>query len=199
MKNINIINEQFKNDCQIVNLKSEYPGYTGKEEFAIITNLSETELNEKYEELLSPLKPFILMPLEFADIRDDFIKNEKKHSTRASRSINVLDISENFEVSEAPFSNAEEVITIKDIVRSAISTLPSIQKRRTMKYFFEGKTISAIAQEEDVNLNVVSKSLKTAIRNLINYFSKNGIAISVIEDYFNASFSSLIEKSCTNV
>lgn len=40
-------------------MKYEYPGYTGEEKWAIITGLTEEELNEKYAEKTASLRPFI--------------------------------------------------------------------------------------------------------------------------------------------
>lgn len=45
--------EQFKYDCKVINLSYEYPGYTGEEKWAIITDLTEEELRKKYEEIIS--------------------------------------------------------------------------------------------------------------------------------------------------
>ena len=41
------LDEQFDKDCKVIKLKYEYPGYTGEEKWAIITGLTEEELNEK--------------------------------------------------------------------------------------------------------------------------------------------------------
>ena len=38
------LDEQFKCDCKVINLSYEYPGYTGEEKWAIITDLTEEEL-----------------------------------------------------------------------------------------------------------------------------------------------------------
>ena len=44
----NTILEQFKDECQVIEFKYEYPGYVGYEQYGIITALSESELTEKY-------------------------------------------------------------------------------------------------------------------------------------------------------
>lgn len=46
------LDEQFDKDCKVIKLKYEYPGYTGEEKWAIITGLTEEELDEKYAEKL---------------------------------------------------------------------------------------------------------------------------------------------------
>lgn len=48
---LSALDEQFKYECKVINLSYEYPGYTGKEKWAIITDLTEKELIEKYDEI----------------------------------------------------------------------------------------------------------------------------------------------------
>lgn len=47
---ISALDEQFKFECKVINLSYEYPGYIGEEKWAIITGLTEEELNERYAE-----------------------------------------------------------------------------------------------------------------------------------------------------
>ena len=42
---LSALDEQFKYECKVINLSYEYPGYTGKEKWAIITDLTEEELS----------------------------------------------------------------------------------------------------------------------------------------------------------
>lgn len=70
------LDEQFKCDCKVINLSYEYPGYTGEEKWAIITDLTEEELIEKYEEIISSYRPFIVLSSMFGSVRADFIRNE---------------------------------------------------------------------------------------------------------------------------
>lgn len=44
-------NDLFKNECKIINLKYEYEGYTGTEQWAIVSELTEKELFEFLIEL----------------------------------------------------------------------------------------------------------------------------------------------------
>ena len=43
---LSALDEQFKYECKVINLSYEYPGYTGKEKWAIITDL--TEINRLF-------------------------------------------------------------------------------------------------------------------------------------------------------
>lgn len=85
------LDEQFDKDCKIIKLKYEYPGYTGEEKWAIITGLTEEELNEKYAEKTASLRPFIVLDLAFGKARTKFINNENKHYMRGVRSIEPFD------------------------------------------------------------------------------------------------------------
>lgn len=40
--------ELFAKDCKLINLKYEYDGYTGTEKWAVVTELTEEELWDKY-------------------------------------------------------------------------------------------------------------------------------------------------------
>ena len=85
------LDEQFDKDCKVIKLKYEYPGYTGEEKWAIITGLTEEELNEKYAEKTASLRPFIVLDLAFGKARTKFINNENKHYMRGVRSIEPFD------------------------------------------------------------------------------------------------------------
>lgn len=50
---ISALDEQFKFECKVINLSYEYPGYIGEEKWAIITGLTEEELNERYAEKIA--------------------------------------------------------------------------------------------------------------------------------------------------
>ncbi len=94
---LSALDEQFKCDCKVINLSYEYPGYTGDEKWAIITDLTEKELIEKYDEIISSYRPFILLSSLFGSVRADYIRNEDKFSKRAKRSISIFDFSEETE------------------------------------------------------------------------------------------------------
>ena len=87
---ISALDEQFKKDCKVINLKYEYPGYTGIEQWAIITDLSEEDLCTKYAEQIAPFRPYILLSASFGVVRDDYRRNEKKHQMRATRNIDAF-------------------------------------------------------------------------------------------------------------
>lgn len=46
--------------------------------------MSESELNEKYKDIIEGYSPYILLDLNYKAARDEYRKNEKKHSWRAT-------------------------------------------------------------------------------------------------------------------
>ena len=46
--NLDALTEAFKADCKVIRLKYEYPGYTGTEKYAIISDLSYEQIVEKH-------------------------------------------------------------------------------------------------------------------------------------------------------
>ncbi len=78
-------NKTFKQECKIINLEIEYPGYKGAERYAIITDLSEEVLNARYSEQIEKYRPFIILSKEMGLAMKEFNNNEKKHSMRLAR------------------------------------------------------------------------------------------------------------------
>ena len=65
------VNEQeelFAQDCKLINLRYEYSGFTGTEKWAIITELSEEALWDKYPDVISRYTPFILLSMAQGEV-----------------------------------------------------------------------------------------------------------------------------------
>lgn len=75
---------------------------------------------------------------------------------------------------DKPLSLEDEVIrkSTFDELKKAIELLPTVQKSRIKKYYFEDKSEVDIAKEEKVSQKNVSKSLSVAIRNLKEILKK---------------------------
>ena len=169
------LDEQFDKDCKVIKLKYEYPGYTGEEKWAIITDLTEEELSKKYEEIISSYRPFIILSSLFGSVRTDFIRNEDKFSKRAKRSISIFDFSEETEEHHPEIAAndlEEEAISNEtaEQVQAAIALLKPIQRERLIKYFFEGKSLLQIAAEEGKSYSTVYESYRAALKKLKKIF-----------------------------
>ena len=84
-KQFNELELQFQEECEVINLKYEYDGYNGDISWAIISNLSEDEILEKYRSIIGDYMPFIILPSAFGEVRDEYRRNEKKFQMRAIR------------------------------------------------------------------------------------------------------------------
>ena len=63
-------------------------------------------------------------------------------------------------------SNFVEKKIINEELRDAISSLPEIQKRRIIKYYFYNKTFEEIAKEEQCSKVAIKYSIDSAIKNI---------------------------------
>ena len=138
-------------------------------------DLTEEELIEKYEEIISSYRPFIVLSSMFGSVRADFIRNEDKFSKRAKRSISIFDFSEETEEHHPEIAAndlEEEAISneMAEQVRDAIAQLKPIQRERLIKYFFEGKSLLQIAAEEGKSYSTVYESYQAALKKLKKIF-----------------------------
>lgn len=147
------LDKRFAAECKVINLKYEYPGYTGNEQWGIITKLSESELNDRYANQIAGFKPFILLTAAFGKARDDFRRNENKHRMRAIRSFDMYSWDdEEFEAHHPELSvRAKDPcleVTRYDELYKAIELLPETQRRRLKLCYFVGYTEKVIAEIE---------------------------------------------------
>lgn len=80
-----VLKEEFQNECKVINLKYEYEGYSGKAQWAIISELSEEEILEKYKPIVQDYIPFLVLPPTYGEVRQQFRRNENKHYMRMVR------------------------------------------------------------------------------------------------------------------
>ena len=84
------VNEQeelFAQDCKLINLRYEYSGFTGTEKWAIITELSEEALWDKYPDVISRYTPFILLSMAQGEVISESHRNNDKYEKRSKRTI----------------------------------------------------------------------------------------------------------------
>lgn len=169
---LDILKEEFQSECKVINLKYEYEGYIGKEQWAIISELTEKEILKKYSEFIDDYIPFLTLSPAFGEIRDEFRRNEKKHHMRSVRSVDAFGYEDERTEQHHPelISDTLESAFLKSETEKAlfeaIRMLKPIQRERLTKYYFQGKNASQIAKEEGVSSQAVDKSLAAAIENL---------------------------------
>ena len=181
--------ELFAKDCKLINLRYEYTNYTGKEKWAVITELTEKELRKKYPDIIKRYTPFVLLSMAQGEVINEADRNDDKYEKRAKRTLDVYgyedDISEQFHRElitpfADPFEQAEEEqleiekeqLSRMEIakVRKVLEMMKPIQKERLCKVVLLGLSSRKIAQEEGVNYSAVDKSRAAAIKNFKKYY-----------------------------
>lgn len=181
--------ELFAKDCKLINLRYEYTNYTGKEKWAVVTELTEKKLRKKYPDIIKRYTPFVLLSMAQGEVINESDRNDDKYEKRAKRTLDVYgyedDISEQFHRElitpfADPFEQAEEEqleIEKEQLrrmkiakVRKVLEMMKPIQKERLCKVVLMGLSSRKIAQEEGVNYSAVDKSIAAAIKNFKKYY-----------------------------
>lgn len=173
MTEIKALELQFADECRVIEMKYEYSDYTGSERFGIITALTEKQLVDKYGSVLDVYKPYIVLDLAFAEVRDNFIRNEWKYEKRAQRALS-YGLDADFEVHHQECASPDcltQVIAAetKEKVWAALDRLTPTQKRRAIEHFMFGKSIRRIASEEGVDFTTVRESISSIVKKLKKY------------------------------
>ena len=175
-------NRQFEKECKVIDLRYEYAGYVGEERYAIVSELSEAELWERYPEIIREYVPFVLLSVAQGKVIDEFNQNEQKFQKRQKRNEDVFGyeegISEIFhpqlitgdclEILEQYETRNEEHETLKQ----AWKTLTPIQRQRVIKRCVLQKGLVEIAMEEGVNHSKVDNSVRAAIKKMKKFFEE---------------------------
>ena len=181
--------ELFAKDCKLINLRYEYTNYTGKEKWAVVTELTEKKLRKKYPDIIKRYTPFVLLSMAQGEVINEADRNDDKYGKRAKRTLDVYgyedDMSEQFHRElitpfADPFEQAEEEhleiekeqLRRMEIakVRKVLEMMKPIQKERLCKVVLMGLSSRKIAQEEGVNYSAVDKSIAAAIKNFKKYY-----------------------------
>ncbi len=171
------LKQQFAKECKLINLQFEYTGYQGEEQWAIVSELTADELMEKYPELIVTYIPFVRLSVSQGEAITEFNNIEAKHRMRSLRHGHAFDTRDGeFEIHNPKYAyhpnyidELEEQDEIERLYQ-AMSSLSEVQKRRLNKYFFDGKTLEAIAVEEGVTKQSIDESIKGAIKKMKKFF-----------------------------
>ena len=176
--------ELFAKDCKLINLKYEYDGYTGTEKWAVVTELTEEELWDKYPDIISRYTPFVLLSVAQGKVIIDDNRETHRCEMRDARHLDAfcyeddlfeqfhneafLDFVDPFELREAEeIAERKELQRLREIekVKIVLSMMKPAQERRLYKFVIEGKSCREIATEEGTYHSSVSKSIEAAKKN----------------------------------
>lgn len=165
------LDEQFGKECKVIDLKYEYPGFTGTERYGIITALSLDELNLKYGSILNRYIPFLLLNEAFGHARAEFKRNNDKFLKR-SLSDHQYSIDDEFEEHHSSFcvpDFADAVIekcSEESPVKKALRSLTTLQRQYVCRHIIDGVSLSQIAREVGKNAKTVNESYHAAIKKM---------------------------------
>lgn len=115
---------------------------------------------------------------EVAAVFEDAFNAEENYRVKAiqHRAIYSLDAEDGIEkdilfVAMTPIELYERKLSMQELY-SALRELPEIQFKRVIAYYFHNMTMAEIADVEGVSINVVSKTIDRALKNLEKILKK---------------------------
>lgn len=180
----------FKEDCKVIYMAHEYPGYSEEIKCMILTDLSEQEVQKKYSSLLQQLHPFLVLPTTIKDAIDEYNRNEDKHKKRMIRNTGLFAIDEEAERlhTELSVPSADDIITanrekndIQKRVNWTLSKLSTVQRRRLIKHYVHGMTWKEIGDDEGRSDRAIGFSIQAARKKFQKLWRKdflNGTPLS---------------------
>lgn len=178
-------NGQVKSQYKAINLKYEYEGYTGRENWAIISELSEKELFEKYPDEMSAYVPFVLLSVEQGNVIQEYIRREDRYRKQHNNREDFFGYDEG--LTEALHSEAvvpdfveqqemEDYYNERDekkmqLIGQAMSLLTEKQHKYLAMRYLDNKTAAEIAREEGVAPQVIRRHILAAIKKFEKIFA----------------------------
>ena len=162
--------ELFAKDCKLINLKYEYTGYIGQEKWAIVSELSEQELFEKYPDEVKKYIPFVLLSVEQGKAIQAYNRNEDKYRKRQNNNSDAFGYddgtTENMhsEVSVPDFIEQQEMDDYYDrraeekmrLFVTAMASLTEKQHKYLVMRYVDGISARDIAKADQCGVVVVS-------------------------------------------
>lgn len=179
------LKDQFQSECKVINLKYEYEGYTGEEQWAIVSELSEKELFEKYPDIISRYIPFVLLSVEQGKAVYEFRRNESKFYKRSLNNEDAFGYDDELigifhseavvpgfveqQIAEE-YEEARYQLKMK-LLDKALSSLTEKQYKYLIARYVANKSAREIAKEEGVAHQVIDRHLNAAKKKIRKVFA----------------------------
>ncbi len=178
-----------KMEYQAVNLITEYGQKLNGCRYAVASEHSQKEMEQKYSEELAVFAPYIFLTKEeFCPIRESQ-KNNDKYQKKELRDHELYGFSEELTeiTNECCFLSEEEPNALEamielidiaefahkeDLMRQALNTLTDTQRRRLVMCHVSGMTSREIADAEGTAQTAIVKSIHAAEKKIVEYFKK---------------------------
>ena len=172
MKTIIESNENYS----VIDLTLEYENWTGKERYAVISDLSQEYIEELYSSELVLYMPYVFMSSAFLEISNDYKRNEKKFEIRDYLYHSL------FEYEDGTTEERNHSLLSSDFVdgwietqtiKIALSTLKEIERKRVVLRFKDQMTYKEIGEETGCSPRGAKYSVDCAIKKLRSFFEKH--------------------------
>lgn len=176
----------FKNDCKVIRLDAEYPGYTGDTKYAIITDLTEEELSVRYPAEIKRYIPYVLLSREMGKAIREHHRNNEKFAKRTARYesvfiacteeeealIRTLSVEDEQTILDAESDAEEAKQHVIDICRAALATLTPMQRDYLVRHYLYGIPCLEIAHQDGKHHKSVQETIKAARKKFIKICSE---------------------------
>lgn len=159
--------EKMGKGYRLIDLRREYPGYTGKELWMIVTDLSEDQLME-INEIREIMHLSVIASVEMGEVMRLFERNEKKSRKRKRESEISLDKLEG----DINYTVADGKVEF-DWLYDALDRLPGKQKSRVIYRYMYGLTAKEIAEEDGCGRCAVTNSIRKGLGRLRAELNEN--------------------------
>ena len=163
------LEENFKFECKVIDLRYEYTGYRENIRWAIATSLTEALLKEKYGEIVARYEPYLLLSEEHAKIFVQFHSNERKHKMRNAEHGDAFGYEDGEmekyhpELIENPFDCLfEDRFNFKELYKT-LDKLEPTRRKRVIEHYIDGISIVEIAEKEGVSPQAVQQSISRSL------------------------------------
>ena len=180
--------KSFEQACTIINLATEYPGFIGDTPYAIITDLSEEDLNARFEIEISPYRPFVILTSEMGSVIIEHHQNEDKYTKRVARgevslsnisdyvgfyqSLIVNDAATTMDLEESLKKPREIII---DSTLKALMTLSPRQQNYLIRHYAYKVSLKTLAEETGTHRNNVLRVCQRGRNKFIKAMEEMGI------------------------
>lgn len=169
----------FEGDYLVIDLAEEYgPAYTGKERFAVASDLSEGELLALYADELKPYIPFLMITKRMYGafmITATNNERERKRDALYHDAFALESGSPPIEKQLDTTARCESANSMECILKK-MRTLPDRQRTRLYKKYILGYSTKEIAEQEGVEMRAVRATLQRGRKEMLDIFTECGVA-----------------------
>lgn len=165
------------NEYKVIDLTKEYKGFVGEETYAVVTDLSEDELNSKYGEELNKFRPFVILTNEMYEVFNETKRNDAREQKRDKlyHDCSALEHAADPDNEKTdPALMYDSTLTYEYII-NRMKSLPDPVGTRMYKHYILGSSMDEIAREEGVSRIAVRKSLEIGKRAIYKVFVECGV------------------------